>query len=53
MSGYMPDHLGTTGQLGTTGASLKIPGLDEPHLPMPNVGFQIPSNTVAWRSSFR
>ena len=28
------------------GASLKIPGLDEPHLPMPSVGFQIPSNTA-------
>ena len=84
ISGYMPDQLGTTGQLGATGwqssepnswdgdmifwdhrchrtagsypkysytpaagTSLKIAGLDEPHLPMPNVGFGIPSNTAA------
>lgn len=51
ISGYMPDQLGTTGQLGATGTSLKIAGLDEPHLPMPNVGFGIPSNTVASASA--
>ncbi|CAK9004560.1 Potassium voltage-gated channel subfamily H member 2 [Durusdinium trenchii] len=46
MSGQFPPTAYMPDQLGTTGASVKIAGLDEPHLPMPSVGFQIPSNTA-------
>eukprot|EP00439_Symbiodinium_sp_Y106_P071200 s2250_g12.t1 len=34
----MPDRLASTG------ASIKIPGLDEPHLPMPNLNLQMPQS---------
>ncbi|CAE7515010.1 KCNH2 [Symbiodinium natans] len=38
MRAEMPDRLGSTG------ASFKIPGLDEPHLPMPNLNLQLPQS---------
>ena len=28
------------------GASIKIPGLDEPHLPMPNLNLQMPQSAT-------
>ncbi|CAE7735935.1 KCNH2 [Symbiodinium pilosum] len=38
MRSEMPDRLASTG------ASIKIPGLDEPHLPMPNLNLQLPQS---------